>query len=332
MAKIICADILVALRTLPDNSVNCCVTSPPYYGLRDYGHDDQIGLEKSPELYVDRMVDIFSEVHRVLKRDGTFWLNIGDSYAGSGKGAWGKTDAQKEVYIAKPGGKEASMPKTFKELGIKQKDLIGIPWMLAFALRKFGWYLRSDIIWNKPNAMPSSVKDRCSSSYEHIFMFAKSQKYYYDDESIKEPCVWDTGGLTEKRSERAKEGHKSNPTALRNGIRPRKQDMIGKSNYTGFNARYNPVAMRNKRDVWNISTKPFKGAHFATFPPDLIKPMILAGCPEGGVVLDPFFGSGTVGLVCNDTRRDYIGIDLNIDYCKMAADRIGYKGEIQVIS
>lgn len=274
---ILTGDALEWLRQLPDNSVNTCVTSPPYWGLRDYGIDGQIGLEETPEAYVERMIAVFREVRRVLRDDGTLWLNLGDSYAGSGKGAWKVKDRQKEVYIPDPDSPQCRLPKV--PSGLKPKNLIGIPWRVAFALQADGWYLRSDIIWYKPNAMPESVRDRPTKAHEYIFLLTKSERYYYDADAIKEDAV------------------SGNPN------RPK----------------------RNKRTVWTVSTKPFKGAHFATFPPDLIEPCILAGCPEGGIVLDPFFGAGTTGLVARRHNRNFIGIELNPQYVEIAKNRI--KGE-----
>ena len=242
--------------------VQTCVTSPPYYGLRDYGHPGQLGLEKSPDEYVAGMVEVFRCVRDVLADDGTLWLNLGDSYAGHhGYRAPDKKNPARAMDVC---------PDTPE--GLKPKDLIGIPWRLAFALQDDGWYLRSDIVWNKPNAMPESVKDRPSRSHEFLFMLTESEKYYYDWQAVREPA--DGGGL------------------------------------------------RNRRSVWHVNTKPFAGAHFATFPPDLIRPCIQASTEPGDYVLDPFFGSGTVGLVCQDENRQYVGIELNPEYVALAADRL----------
>lgn len=297
-SRIYTGDCLQSLQALPDKTVNCCVTSPPHYGLRDYGHDGQIGLEETPEQYVEKLVPVFREVRRVLRDDATLWLNLGDSYSGSGKGAWDKNDVQKEVYVPKPGGKEASMNKV--PLGCKPKDLIGTPWMVAFALRADGWYLRQDIIWHKPNPMPESVRDRCTKAHEYIFLLSKSKQYYYDADAIKEPANPDT-------SKRDRDGTRLNNT-------PGRKRMGG--------LVVNDYETRNKRSVWTVSTKPFKEAHFATFPPDLITPCVLAGCPEGGTVLDPFSGSGTTGIVAVRNRRDYIGCELNPEYVAMSERRI----------
>lgn len=307
-------DSLEILKSFADESIKgCCVTSPPYYGLRDYGVDGQIGLEETPEQYIEKLVQIFHEIKRILTPDSTLWVNIGDSYAGSGKGAWSVKDVQKEVYVPEPWSAQTKQPKTWD--GIKSKDLIGIPWMLAFALRADGWWLRQDIIWEKGNAMPESVKDRCTKSHEYIFMLSKSQRYYYDSEAVKEPAV--NGDPTPPRGSRG--------ALTENSGRRKKQDDLGKRTYTGFNERYfskPPVTMRNKRSVWHINTKPFKDAHFAVFPEDLVMPCVLAGCPEDGVVLDPFFGSGTSGVVAKKLGRKFIGIELNPAYCDIALKRL----------
>ena len=320
---ILTGDALENLREIDSGSVDCCVTSPPYYALRDYGAEGQIGLEETPEQYIQRLTNVFREVKRVLRDDGTLWVNIGDSYAGSGKGAWDRTDIQKEAYVPKPNGLEAKVSKVPN--GCKPKDLIGIPWMLAFALRSDGWYLRSDIIWHKPNTMPSSVKDRCTSSHEYIFMLSKSPKYYYDADAIKEPCV--NGDPASPRG--------SKGTKTKNSGRRDKQGELGKQTYTGFNERYfsrPALTHRNKRDVWTVTTKPYKGSHFATFPPDLIEPCILSGSRVGGVVLDPFMGSGTTCMVAKQNGRGYIGIELNPEYVELAKKRIyeGTKDGVQV--
>lgn len=327
--RVIVGDCLEMLKTLPDESVNCCITSPPYYGLRDYGTgtwvggdpncnhyrstkysentitghkammdvgeavgdaiyksvcpkcgavrvDKQIGLEETPEMYIAKLVDVFHEVKRVLKNDGTLWLNIGDSYCGTG------------------------------DKGYKHKDLIGIPWMLAFALRADGWYLRQDIIWHKPNPMPESVKDRCTKSHEYIFLLSKNPQYYFDYQAIQEESKW--GGV-DRRTDKGRieyDGKRSSDDAKAQKAQ---------------NAFVSITEKRNKRDVWSIATKPCKEAHFATYPEDLIEPCILAGCPVGGVVLDPFFGSGTTGRVALSKNRQYLGIELNPEYVKISKKR-----------
>lgn len=252
------------------------------------------------------MVSVFREVRRVLKDDGTLWLNLGDSYAGSGKGAWHNKEAQKETYVPAPGGREASIPKV--PSGLKPKDLIGIPWRVAFALQENGWYLRSDIIWHKPNAMPESVIDRPTKSHEYIFLMSKSPKYFYNHEAIKEPAV--NGDPNPPRGSSGALGQKHK------GIR--EHDSIKKRTYAEFNERYKPVQKRNKRSVWTITTKPIREAHFATFPIDLVETCVIAGCPQGGIVLDPFIGSGTTAIVARNSGRHFIGIELNPDYIKIA--------------
>lgn len=264
---------LEVLKTFKDNCINCCITSPPYYGLRDYGVDGQIGNEDTPEDYVNNLVEIFDEVKRVLREDGALWLNLGDGWAN-------------------------------KRIGeIKQKDLIGIPWMVAFALRESGWYLRQDIIWSKGNPMPESVKDRCTKSHGYIFLLSKNRKYYYNYQAIKEPAV-----TKPTLRDKNKEGYQAD---YAKGDRFSKGERI-----------YGADGMRNKRDVWNVNTKPCKEAHFATYPDTLIEPCVLAGCPEGGIVLDPFMGAGTTGMVARKYGRDYIGIELNAEYIDMANKRI----------
>lgn len=298
------------LKTFPDNFVNTVITSPPYWGLRDYGVDGQLGLESTPEEYVQNLVEVFREVKRVLRDDGTLWLNLGDSYAGSGKGAWDNPVNTKEIYSPKSDTFK-HIPKTSGDL--KPKDLVGIPWMVAFALRADGWYLRSDIIWHKPNAMPESVTDRPTNAHEYIFLFSKSRHYYYDHEAIKEVAV--SGDPNPPR------GSEGVTTNLHKG---RRQDKKRGS----FNGKYGDLAfrairsMRNKRSVWTVTTKPLKEAHFATFPTDLIEPCVLAGSPKKGVVLDPFIGSGTTGLASLKHGRDFIGIDLNPEYIKIAEKRL----------
>ena len=285
---IINGNSLEVLKSLPDNSIDCCVTSPPYYALRDYGCDGQIGLEETPEKYIERLCDVFSEVRRVLTPQGTLWLNIGDSYNGN---KVGNTEVVKN--------KKVSESNDFhKKLwsGAKPKDLIGIPWMLAFALRSQGWYLRQDIIWQKPNPMPESMTDRCTKSHEYIFLLSKSQKYYFDHEAIQEKAKYPF----DNRGERGD---------IRRGTQ-----MNSMSGQTG--------EMRNKRDVWTVNTKPCKEAHFATYPFELIKPCILAGCPENGIVLDPFMGSGTTAIVARSLNRNYLGVELNPEYIKIAHKRL----------
>ena len=310
---IINRDALYALRELPEESVHCCVTSPPYYALRDYGLDMQIGREDTPEQYIDRLTEVFRELRRVLRSDGTLWLNIADTYCGTGN----------KGYHADPknpkGRNGQQIARNNRVSGCKQKDLIGIPWLLAFALRADGWYLRSDIIWQKENPMPESVKDRCARCYEHIFLFSKSRKYFFDYKAISEPIAPAT-------AERLKRGMKGGnkygkpvpgqpqPQSIN---RPREHGEIK-------DADINPL--RNKRDVWKINTVPFKGGHYAAYPPKLVETCLLAGCPEGGIVLDPFMGSGTTGMVAAQMGRHFVGVELNPEYTDLAYKRIG--GEI----
>lgn len=326
--RIYCMDAVDGLRALSDTSVHTIVTSPPYYGLRDYGVDGQIGLERTPEEYIQRLVAVFREARRVLTDNGTLWVNIGDSYSGSGKGAWAVKDAQKEVYVPEPGSALTKQPKTWG--GIKPKDMIGIPWMLAFALRADGWYLRQDIIWAKPNPMPESVTDRCTKSHEYIFLFSKSPRYYFDHKAIAEPVAESTvkrmSQDIESQTGSARVPGKTNGNMK--AVLPR----YGGSKYTAnpeefyrtkSGNAYNYSPMRNKRDVWTISTKPFKESHFAVFPEELITPCILAGCPTNGAVLDPFMGSGTTAKVAAQLGRDFIGFEINEAYCEIARKRLG---------
>ena len=339
--KILQGNCLDRLRDLPEKSVNTCVTSPPYWGLRDYGtgewvggdpdcnhegtvlgnnrnfvdregrgsnnksissgdcykcgatkKDDQLGLEETPEKFVENLVNVFREVRRVLRDDGTVWLNLGDSYLSGGR----KTTTNQSLR----GDNEYGVTRPKPSEGIKQKDLIGIPWRVAFALQADGWYLRQDIIWHKPNPMPESVTDRCTKAHEYIFLLSKQKKYYYDHEAIKQPVKEDWGTRDRTDGKYHNEG-------------------TGLSPHTGLEDSYESA---NKRSVWTVTTKPFKGAHFAVFPPDLIEPCVLAGCPEDGTVLDPFGGAGTTGLVADRNGRNAILIELNDEYAEMARDRI----------
>lgn len=326
---IINADAAEALKLMPDESVDCCVTSPPYFGLRDYGCAGQIGLEDDVEQYIRRLVDIFREVRRVLKNDGTLWVNIADSYAGSRKGSSNYPDSVGENKQGTNKGMIAKGLKPTEAKGCKPKDLIGVPWMLAFALRADGWYLRQDIIWEKPNPMPESVKDRCTKSHEYIFLLSKSRRYYFNAEAIAEPVA----ASTLKRLAQDVDGQTGSfrQPGKANGPMKAVPPRYGGKKYTEnpseFNRTksgnlYEPKPLRNKRDVWRISTKPFKGAHFATFPVELIEPCILAGCPKGGTVLDPFAGSGTTGVAAKRQSRQYILIELSPKYTKLAEDRL----------
>jgi DNA modification methylase len=349
--KIHCGNSLDILKAMKDNSFQCCITSPPYFGLRDYGIKNQIGLEATPDEYTKKLVDVFREVKRVLKEDGTLWLNLGDSYAGS----WGNAGHRPELdnspsyqreknsdYVHRGGwdGRRERPAASYKLPGIKQKDLIGIPWKVAFALRDDNWYLRSDIIWAKGTSgqkdlisqihsagikaeidenkieslidnlglyvggsMPESVRDRPSKSHEYLFLLSKNKKYYYDNDVIKEDSVT------------------NDPRKPYTSIGAKELDGR-KTWHSGEKRKGNDFTKRNRRSVWTIPTKPIKAAHFAIFPEKLVEPCILAGCPEGGICLDPFFGSGTVGVVASKLNRNYVGIDLNPEYVKIASDRI----------
>lgn len=342
MSKCIIGDCLTVLPTLESESAQMCVTSPPYWGLRDYGHDGQLGLEPTPEEYVARMVDVFREVRRVLRDDGTLWLNLGDSYAASGNGGnpSGSVHTKQSTNAGSCNGAHVAKPR-IATTGLKPKDLVGIPWRVAFALQADGWYLRQDIIWHKPNPMPESVLDRCTKAHEYIFMLSKSARYYYDNEAIKEPAIY----FDDDRKGRASDEHKSAPDAMKNGIRAVYKDARSYDDkntdkqrghgrrHAGFNDRWDGMdkseqcgAMRNKRSVWTVATKPYSGAHFATFPPELIEPCILAGSKSGAVVLDPFGGSGTTGQVCESLGRQWLLIELNAAYADLAKDRTAQTG------
>ena len=308
--KIFQGNCLDKLKELPKQSINTCITSPPYWGLRDYQTDHQFGLEETPEEFVNNLVKVFKEVKRVLRDDGTVWLNLGDSYAGPkgnnrGKGVGG---GQKRGELMGFNNIKTKVPK-----GLKIKDLVGIPWRVAFALQQDGWYLRQDIIWHKPNPMPESVTDRCTKAHEYIFLLSKCPKYYFDNEAIKEDSIYAPNKT--KEVERAKgyyKGKWSNPEK-------------GSRHDGSFKAIREK---RNKRSVWSVATKSFKASHFATFPMDLIEPCVLAGCPEGGTVLDPFGGSGTTGIVANNHNRNAILIELNKEYIEIAKKRIDDQGSM----
>jgi len=317
--KIYQGNSLEVLKTLPSESVNCCITSPPYWGLRDYGVGGQLGLEKTPEEYVQNLVSVFKEVKRVLKKDGTCWLNLGDSYlsdgtkemsAKEGSGIQADQRAKNENYRGTTPTRNA---RYYKNTNLKRKDLVGIPWRVAFALQADGWYLRQDIIWAKPNPMPESVTDRCTKSHEYIFLLAKSQKYYFDNEAIREP-------VKDVSLKRAEYGWDSDRPSTKNA------SMGGEGIHTEkMGTRFVNPTGRNKRSVWTVTTKPYSEAHFATFPEDLIVPMIKAGCPPKGIVLDPFIGAGTTGLVAQKLNRNWIGIELNENYIKLANERLKQK-------
>jgi DNA modification methylase len=323
-----CLDVL---KTMPSESVQCCVTSPPYWGLRDYGHAGQMGQEKTPAEYVSGMVAVFEEVRRVLKPDGVLWLNLGDSYA-TGGGSVGRRPGggdQGDRFLRQ--GHINTQPNRMPLPGLKPKDLIGIPWRVAFALQEAGWYLRCDVIWLKPNPMPESVTDRPTKSHEYIFLLSKSERYAYNSEAIKEPA----SQVSIDRLDRARlEGWAhpgSTPHRGSMGARAAKADKQrghGRR-HAGFNDRWDAMSkaeqcgsMRNKRSVWNIATRPFSEAHFATFPEEIPTICIMAGSKPGDTVLDPFSGAGTVGVVCEKLRRKYIGVELTPAYVEMSERRI----------
>lgn len=306
-------DALAGLQTLADATVQTCVTSPPYFGLRDYGAAGQIGLESTPGAYVSRLVDVFREVRRVLKPDGTLWLNLGDSYAGS----WGNQGRKETRGLQRPinGPMMQNLkPYPIKQsntgtapAGLKPKDLIGVPWRVAFALQADGWYLRQDIIWAKPNPMPESVRDRCTKAHEYVFLLAKSQRYFYDAAAVKERS--EGTAYRRARRESARGGYSRGV-----GHGARNDSALSLIHATG--------ETRNRRSVWTITPKPYKGAHFAVMPEALVTPCILAGSRPGDLVLDPFAGSGTVAVVARRLARSFVGMELNAEYCALAERRL----------
>lgn len=289
------------LKTLPDKSVHCCVTSPPYFGLRDYGHDGQIGLEATPELYVAELVAVFREVWRVLRDDGTVWLNLGDSYS---RMQADNVPQSKNPMVVPPSMRE-------RIVNLPPKNLIGIPWRVAFALQADGWYLRQDIIWHKPNPMPESVTDRCTKAHEYIFLLSKSERYYYDAEAVKEEAS-DHPATANRRLY-------SDDSAV--GTKALHGNGWGQSG-KGINGAYR-TSTRNRRSVWTVATKPYAEAHFATYPPKLVEPCVLAGCPVGGTVLDPFGGSGTTAAVAISHGRNAILCELTPEYGELIHERVG---------
>jgi site-specific DNA-methyltransferase (cytosine-N4-specific) len=314
---------------LADESVHCVVTSPPYWGLRDYGEDGQIGLEPTPEEYVDVLVGVFREVRRVLRADGTLWLNLGDCYAGSRGGPQGKTGQMNDRSVAAQrcrvkripgsGGQQAGARRDQPSCppGLKPKDLVGIPWRVALALQADGWWLRSDIVWAKPNPMPESVTDRPTKSHEHVFMLAKRGDHYFDQDAVREP-------------------HTMKPQRRRKPHKPRQPDLLMPPQTHSGSQRDEPGVDghplgRNIRDVWTVQTQPYPGAHFAVMPPKLVEPCIKAGCPAGGVVLDPFFGAGTVGLVAARLNRRCVGLELSHKYCELARARLARPVQIDLL-
>jgi len=312
---ILLGDCIASMRGLPDQSVHTCVTSPPYFGLRDYGVEGQIGLEATPDAFVARLVEVFREVRRVLRDDGTLWLNLGDSYAA----ARGVTHQPAETLAGGKSGKAADGANVNRDrhdgynptrnapaIGLKHKDLIGIPWRVAFALQADGWYLRQDIIWHKPNPMPESVRDRCTKAHEYLFLLSKLDRYYFDAEAIKEQSIH-AGRVVKATGADSKNANAGFGSDTKGGFTTN-DTLVGET--------------RNRRSVWTVTTKPYAGAHFATFPPDLIEPCILAGCPAGGTVLDPFGGSGTTAGVAVKHGRKAILCELNPEYAALVPDRV----------
>jgi len=303
--KILQGDCVQSLKQLAQESVQCCVTSPPYFGLRDYGHEAQIGLETTPDAYVAKIVEVFREVRRVMKKDGTLWLNLGDSYAGSGRGLMGD-GTPSDRGNAKQGTNRGTTVGSFVhvETGLKPKDLIGIPWRVAFALQADGWWLRQDIIWHKSNPMPESVQDRYTKAHEYVFLLSRSERYFYDNEAIAEPVV---------------------ESSVKRLTQPNIENQLGSDRVPGkTNGPMKAVGnceSRNRRTVWTINTQPFKGAHFATFPVELPRLCILAGTKAGDVVLDPFGGSGTTGQVALEMGRSAILCELNPEYVELIRQR-----------
>jgi DNA modification methylase len=301
MNRIFLGDTIEQMRAnIPNGVAQCVVTSPPYWGLRDYGVEGQIGNEATPGEFVEKMVEVFGEVWRCLVDDGVAWVNLGDSWNAYNGGAGPSSSISSVAQTRERPRLESGFGLKAKQR--KPKEILGIPWRVAFALQDAGWYLRQCIIWHKPNPMPESVTDRCTKAHEYVFLMSKSQQYYYDNEAIKERT------LTKDNSNRNRDITKLNNT-------PGRTKMMG--------LKTNDYDNRNKRSVWTVATQPFKEAHFAVFPPDLIKPMILAGCPTGGVVLDPFVGSGTTAIVARELGRRFIGIELNPEYADMASRRVG---------
>jgi DNA modification methylase len=320
--RIITGHCLDALPTLDAGSVQTCVTSPPYFGLRDYGIAGQIGLEETPEQYVSKLVEVFREVRRVLRDDGALWLNLGDSYANDGK--WGGSSGGK--HAAGLHG-QSGIGRAKRRTGLKPKDLIGIPWMVAFALRADGWYLRQEIIWHKPNPMPESVTDRCTKAHEQIFLLSKSPRYYFNADAIREPAKESSVARVVGGSQVKFGGNNRCPDSP--GLQSGKDwtpkmagGAIGLEDRKRADAQGQPYETANKKSVWTVATKAFKEAHFATFPEQLIEPCILAGSREGDTVLDPFNGAATTGVVALKHGRSYVGVELNPENVEMSERRL----------
>lgn len=330
--SIIEGDAAAILKDFPDECFHCCVTSPPYFGLRDYGNPGQIGMERTPDEYIAKLVRVFREVRRILRGDGTLWLNIGDSYNTPNGRRSGAIRADTQGTIQHTNSGSITIGKSTTDLvdGIARKELIGIPWMLAFALRSDGWYLRQDIIWHKPNPMPESVRDRCTKAHEYLFLLSKNERYYFDIQAMQEPCVKGYARSTFHNGKTAQHQPGASTKPRRAGNKSHKYVNAYQSSDTEEHrtkAGLMDVAnkeweTRNRRSVWTIATQPFRGAHFATFPEKLVEPCVLAGSPATGLVLDPFCGSGTVGVVANRHGRYFVGIELTPEYVLMAEERI----------
>lgn len=346
-------DCLDVLKIFPDECINCVVTSPPYWGLRDYGINGQIGLEKTPEEYTEKIVKIFNEIKRVLKKDGTIWLNLGDSYASTSKNRSSEQSIKNSTISGSLNTQKQSLKQISKICnGLKPKQLIGIPWRIAFALQANDWYLRQDIIWYKRNPMPESVTDRCTRAHEYIFLLSKSQKYYFDQESIKQPITDNTilritqqiekqegskriagrenrlmkavgpgPGRNPRKSVDIKGGNQGNKKGIP-AMAIHGRGVAGHSGYFNKKGELIGDGKANKKDVWEVTTKPFKESHFAVYPSDLIVDCIKAGCPEGGIVLDPFAGTNTTGIVARKLNRNFIAIELNPKYIELAKKRM----------
>jgi DNA modification methylase len=331
---VLLGDCIEQMRTLPDQSVHTCVTSPPYFGLRDYGHEGQIGLEETPDAFVAKLVEVFREVRRVLRDDGTLWLNLGDSYATSTKGD-NRSNAQERPRDAggfHSGSGARWATGTWKvSPGLPEKNLLGIPWRVAFALQADGWYLRQDIIWHKPNPMPESVRDRCTKAHEYVFLLSKGPRYYFDAEAIAQPLA-ETSKARLSQPTLAEQAGSDRVPGKTNGAMKAVGPRFGGAKYGDDDAEMprtksgnewkGGAGKANRRSVWTVTTKPFKGAHFATFPPDLIEPCVLAGAPLGGTVLDPFGGSGTTAGVAVKHGRKAILCELNPEYAALIPDRV----------
>jgi DNA modification methylase len=350
-ARVLVGDAVSRLAELPDGSVRTCVTSPPYWGLRDYGNDGQLGLETTPQEFVENLCKVFDEVWRVLADDGTLWVNLGDSYFSTQAGG-GNAPSRKSTLTTnggrgpQPGDKyEASrlMPSRRVFPDVRSKNLVGIPWRFAFAMQDRGWYLRQDIIWAKPNPMPESVTDRCTKSHEYIFLLTKNPRYYFDNEAIREPLAASSVSRLAQDVESQAGYSRANGGVKTNGNMKAVGPRFGGNKYgdsddpkhaTKSGNVYEPSGKRNKRSVWNVSTRSYKEAHFAVYPAELITPCILSGSAEGDTVLDPFSGSGTTGEVALTHGRNYVGVELNPEYAALSEKRItnaiGMLGEVRV--